>query len=102
GSSADFVDIFDLPGSVMQERHRRRLEQQVVMVGRAPQKGGEALDLVTHLESNAVDEESLRGLGVGSADDDVTQFAGADRCFAQDGWCTVVLSIRTAGPVVRL
>ena len=58
-------------------------------------------DLVAHLESDAVYEEALRGFGVGSADDDVTQLAGPDRFFVQDGRCTTVLSFGTAGPVVR-
>ena len=100
-SAANFVDIVDLPGRVMQERHRGRLDQQVVMVGGAPHEGGDTSNFVAHLESDAVYEEALRGFGVGSADDDVTQFAGPDRFFAQDGRCAMVLSLGTAGPVVR-
>jgi hypothetical protein len=101
GSAANFVNIFDLPGCVMQERHGGRLDQQVVMIGRAPDEGGDAPDLVAHLESDAIYEETLRGFGIGSADDDVTQFAGSNRFFAQDSWCTMVLSFGPAGPVVR-
>jgi hypothetical protein len=102
GSAANFVDIFDLPGRVMQERDGEWLEQQVVMVGGASQEGGGPSDLVTHFEPNAIDEEALRSFGVGRADDHVTQFAGADRYFAQYAWCASVQSVRTPRPVVRL
>ena len=60
GSAPDLVDVFDLPGRVMQERHRGRLEQQVVMVGGASQEGSGPQDLVTYLEPDAIDEEALR------------------------------------------
>src|SRR3984893_15401110 len=72
------------------------------MVGGASHEGGGPSDLVAHLEPDATDEEALRSFGIGRANDDVTQFAGADRFFAEDAWCTSVLSVRTAGPVVRL
>src|SRR5258708_5852155 len=32
----------------------------------------------------------------------MTQFAGENRLFAQDAWCTSVLSVGPPGPVVRL
>ena len=59
GTPANFIDIVDLPGRVMQERHRGRLEQQVVVVGGAPHECGESSDLVADLEPDSVYEEAL-------------------------------------------
>jgi hypothetical protein len=98
-SAPHLIDIFDLPGRVVQERNRGILKEEIVMIGRAPEKGGDAPNFVAHLEPDAVDEEALRGLGVRSADDDVSQFARLDRTFAQDPRGTIILSVATTGRV---
>jgi hypothetical protein len=64
-------------------------------------KAGDAPDFVAHLESDAVNEEAARGLGVRGADDDMTQFARADRFLAQDPWSPIVLPVVSTGPVTR-
>jgi len=99
-AAADFVDVFDLPRCVMKERHRGGLDQQVVMVGGAAHEGGDTGDLVAYLESDPIDEEALRGFGVGSADDDVAELAGTDRSIAPDCCCAIVCSFDPTRPVV--
>jgi hypothetical protein len=100
GTAADFIDVIDLPGRVMQERHGGRLDQQVVMISGAPHKCRCSPDFVAHLESDAGREEALRGFGVRSADHDMAQFPGPVRFLAQDAWRSIVLSFGAAGPVV--
>lgn len=82
GATADLVDVIDLPGGVVQEGDRSALHEQVVVVGRAAEEGGDAGDLVADLEPDAVGEELPGGVGVGRAEDDVTELAGRDRCRA--------------------
>ena len=100
GAAADFVDIVDLPRRVMEERHWGGLEEQVVVVGGAAHEGGDTGDLVAYLESDPIDEEALRGFGVGSADDDVAELAGTDRSIAPDYGCAIVCSFDPTRPVV--
>jgi len=54
-----------------------------------------------HLESDAVDEEALRGFGVRSADDDMTSLRGRIGSSRMTAGATMVLSFGTAGSVVR-
>jgi hypothetical protein len=72
GPAPDFVDIADLPGRVVEERHRGRLNEQVVMVGGATHERGDTDNLIADLETDSLLEEALRRLEVGAADDDVT------------------------------
>ena len=61
-SAPDFVDVADLPRRVVQERHRGRLNEQVVVVGGASHERREPDDLVADLETDSLLEKALRRL----------------------------------------
>src|SRR5258708_6210356 len=54
---AHVVEVVALPGVVLQDRHRRVHEPDVVMIGGAAQEVDEPVDLVADLASDAVDEK---------------------------------------------
>src|ERR1700730_18865203 len=85
GASADLVHYFDLPGGVMQERDRCRLDEQIVVIGGAPEERGCPGYGVAALEADSLDEDPLAGFKVGRAQHDVAELAGPDAILAQDG-----------------
>ncbi len=84
GPTAHLVDIVDLPRGVVQVGHRRRGEQDIVMVGRTPHERGDAGHGIADLEAQPLNEESLRPLVIGRAEHDVTKFARMHLIVAQD------------------
>src|SRR5271166_606763 len=84
GPATHLVDVIDLPGGVMQERHRRLLDQDVVMVGGAAHERGQARHRIADLEPEAASEKLLRELLAGRPEHDVPQLARPDRPLPQD------------------
>src|SRR5438046_577853 len=82
-AAADLVDVVDLPGRVVEERHGRRLHEEIMVIGGAAQERSEAGDRVAHLEADAVDEEPLARSQFGRAQHDVAALPRPDRAVAQ-------------------
>jgi hypothetical protein len=82
---ADLVDVVHLPRRVMEERHRRDDQADVVMIVGTPKEGDDAGRGVAELEPQHVHEEVLAGLEIGRAVQHVSEAAGARRARIEDG-----------------
>ena len=100
GAASDLVDVLDLPGGVVQEVHRRLLDQDVVVVSGAAHERGDRGDDVADLEPDALGEETLGGCLVGGPDHHVTELAWRNRTFADDAGCPPIRTVDAARPVV--
>src|ERR1017187_1331867 len=97
---SDLVDVVDLPRGVVQKRHWRGQDEDVVVVDRAAQERAGSLDVVTDLEAEAGDEERLRHLVVGGAEHGVPELAGHHPLGAQHARCSLSGPFVPAGAVV--
>src|SRR6266481_6013450 len=100
GAAADLVHIVDLPGGVVQERHRCGLDEEVVVIGGTSEERGRTADCVADLEADSLNEELLAGLKVGGAQDDVAEFARSDGVLAPDGLAPGGAAVGSAGRVL--
>ena len=95
------IDVVDLPGAVMQEIHRRPLQQQIVVIGGAPQKRRQAGHMVGHLETQSLGEKLLGGLLIQRAHHHMTQPTRTHLVGALDRRGPAIGTIRATRPIHR-
>ena len=102
GREPDGIDIVHLDRVVVEARHRRGREQQVVVVVGAPQEVGDAsAHHVGDLEAEPVDVERTARLDVRRAEDDMAHAPRSVRCIAETCRRAPIDPTDRTGPVHR-
>src|SRR5579875_89933 len=100
GAASDLIHIVDLPGTVMEERHRSLLNEDIMVIWRTAKECCKAWHRVAQFEPKPVTEEALRPFLVDRPENDVPEPPRLDRPLAQDGGGPLVRAADATGTVV--